>query len=112
MSAVDSSGPTRRSASSSSGSNGTGSVSRPNVSQNQPSSTAARCLTKPRRVVYDVTGQQAAAGGDDPSVPRRDRGQRADDDPGRPLGGVVDMGKEVRTSGGTAQIGDPADRQE
>src|SRR5829696_3985718 len=40
----------RRSASGVS-SNGSGSVSRPKVSQNQPYSTAARCLTRPSRLV-------------------------------------------------------------
>jgi len=42
-----------RLASGSSGSNGKASVQRPNVMQNQPYSTAARCLTRPSRFVPD-----------------------------------------------------------
>src|SRR5664279_3114930 len=60
MSAVLSCGATRRSASGSSCTNGSGSVPRPKVSQNQPYSTLARCLTRPSRFVPDgVIGRRS-----------------------------------------------------
>src|SRR5450756_1091127 len=67
MSAVVSSGSTRRSASGSSGSTGSGSVSRAKVSQNQLYSTAARCLTRPSRVVPDGTTARRSEASSRPS---------------------------------------------
>src|SRR6266851_9854982 len=62
MSWVVSSGPTCRSASSSFSSNGIGSVGRPKVVQNQPYSTAARCFTRPSRLVPEgLIGRRRSA---------------------------------------------------
>lgn len=60
MSAVDSSGPTVMS--SVSVSNQNGSLSRPNVAQNQPYSTVARCFTSDSRLVPEgVKGRRSAS---------------------------------------------------
>src|SRR5829696_1076366 len=68
MSAAVSSGSARMSDSGSASiSNGIGSVSRPNVSQNHPYSTPPRCLTSPRRLVPEETTRRRSCSSSRPS---------------------------------------------
>src|SRR4029453_18609547 len=67
MSAVGSSGSTRRSASGSSSSKGSGSVGRPKGLQNHPYSTAARGLTRASQVGADGASGRARSSSPTPS---------------------------------------------